>query len=74
MLEEVSGILKTMLPDCYVIEAQINPVYHAVFLAKLREYTVLLVEAKGVSNKEEIAKLMKLLKRTEVPVIGAVIR
>ena len=53
---------------------QANPVYNAEFLAQLKEYAVLLVEAKGISDRQEIAHLAEVLYRSNVTVLGAVVQ
>ncbi len=74
VLEEVSGKLQALLPETFQITAKENPAYNAAFLAEIRDYSVLLVEAKGVSEKPEILRLMEILGRNEVHVLGAVVR
>lgn len=74
LLDEVAEKLRPLLSEEIDITTQENPLYHASFLAKIKEYSVLLVEAKGVSNTTEIAKLVEFLCRNRVPVIGAVVR
>lgn len=73
-LSQVGEQLKSLLPDTYKIKVETNPVYNATFLADLKQYTVLLVEAKGASDKREIEKLAEVLHRNEVKVIGAVVK
>ena len=74
IMGQVGEQLKSLLPDTYAIKLETNPVYNAAFLADLKKYTVLLVEAKGVSDKREIEKLAEVLYRNEVKVIGAVVK
>ena len=74
ILSQVGEQLKSLLPDTYEIKVEANPVYNATFLTDLKQYTVLLVEAKGVSDKREIEKLAEVLQRNEVKVIGAVVK
>ncbi|MCH5259475.1 MAG: hypothetical protein J1F18_06975 [Lachnospiraceae bacterium] len=74
ILEQIGEQLKSLLPDTYKIEVETNPVYNAAFLVNLKQYTVLLVEAKGISDKREIEKLAGVLHRNEVKVIGAVVK
>lgn len=74
LLDEVAEKLRPLLPEEIDITTQENPLYQADFLAKVKEYSVLLVEAKGISNTTEIAKLVEFLCRNRVPVIGAVVR
>lgn len=73
VLEQIGGQLKSLLPDTYKIKVETNPVYNAAFLVDLKQYVVLLVEAKGVSDKREIEKLAEILHRNQVKVIGAVV-
>lgn len=73
VLQEVGNQLNGLLPEDYKITGAVNPVYNPGLLAKLKEYTVLLVEQKGVSDKREIAKLAEVLVRNEVMVVGAVV-
>ncbi len=72
-LLQVSNALSSLLPESCQPQALSNPVYNPAFLADIRQYTVLLVEAKGTSDKAEIVKLAELLSRTGVPVLGAVV-
>lgn len=67
--ENLGGCLS---PDCEltVVDA---PAYSADFLADIQKYTVLLVEAKGVSDRREIAKLMEIFRRNGTNVVGAVV-
>ena len=74
VLDRVGGQLRSLLPDTYEIKVESNPVYNAAFLADLKQYTVLLVEAKGVSDKREIERLAEVLYCNEVKVIGAVVK
>lgn len=73
VLQEVGNQLNGLLPEDYKITGAVNPVYNPGLLAKLKEYTILLVEQKGVSDKREIAKLAEVLRRNEVVVVGAVV-
>lgn len=72
-LREVSGWLCKFLPEEYEVLMASNPVYNAGFLAEIRQYTVLLVEMKQISDKREIDKLADVLCRNEVNVIGVVV-
>lgn len=72
-LREVSGWLCKFLPEEYEILMASNPVYNPGFLVELRQYTILLVEVKQRSDKREIDKLVEVLCRNEVKVIGAVV-
>lgn len=74
VLHDVGGKLGTLLPKGYEITTAKNPVYNAQFLSELKEYTVLLVEAKGVSDKREIDKLAETLFTSGVTVIGVVVK
>ena len=74
ILGQIGEQLESLLPDTYAIKVETNPVYNAEFLVVLRQYAVLLVEAKGVSDKREIEKLADVLLRNEVKVIGAVVK
>ena len=74
ILSQIGEQLKSLLPDTYEIKVEANPVYNAAFLADLKQYTVLLVEAKGVSDKREIERLAEVLYCNEVKVIGAVVK
>ncbi len=73
-LTETVEKLRALLPEDFAVTEKANPVYDASFLAEVREYSVLLVEAKGVSDRREIDKLAELLCRKEVDVLGAVVR
>lgn len=73
MLKEVGNQLNGLLPEDYKITVAENPVYNPDLLANLMQYTVLLAEGKGISDKREIAKLVEVLRRSEVKVIGAVV-
>ena len=73
VLQEVGNQLNGLLPEDYKITGAVNPVYNPGLLAKLKDYTILLVEQKGVSDKREIAKLAEVLRRNEVVVVGAVV-
>ena len=73
ILREVSGWLCKFLPEEYEVLMASNPVYNPGFLAELRQYTILLVEVKQSSDKREIDKLVEVLCRNEVKVIGAVV-
>lgn len=74
ILDQIGEQLKSLLPDTYKIKVETNPVYNAAFLVDLKQYTVLLVEVKGVSEKKDIEKLSEVLQRSEVKVIGAVVK
>lgn len=74
ILKEVQQQLTPLLPEGYETAVAANPVYNAELLANLKQYAVLLVEAKGISDKREIAKLAEVLLRNEVKVVGAVVR
>lgn len=74
MLQDVAEKLGPALPDHIQAEAHENPVYNAAFLTQLKDYSVLLVEAKGVSDKQEISKLMEVLRRNKVTILGAVVK
>lgn len=74
ILGQIGEQLKSLLPDTYKIKVEANPVYNAAFLVELKQYTVLLVEAKGVSDKMEIEKLAEVLQRSQVKVVGAVVK
>lgn len=74
LLDQIGGQLKSLLPNTYGIKVETNPVYNAAFLADLKQYTVLLVEAKGVSDRREIDKLAEVLCRNKVKVVGAVVK
>lgn len=73
-LRTVGQQLRAMLPKGYKITVAANPVYAPALLVNLKQYTVLLVEEKGFSDKREIAKLAELLSSNEVQVIGAVVK
>ena len=74
ILDQIGGQLRSLLPNTYEIKVETNPVYNATFLVDLKQYTVLLVEAKGVSDKREIEKLAEVLHCNEIKVIGAVVK
>lgn len=71
-LKKMGDELAARLPEGYELTVAQNPAYNAELLADLKRYTVLLVEAKAVSDKREIAKLAEILRRNEIKVIGAV--
>lgn len=73
-LGEVAENIKAFLPEGYAVSPKENPAYSADFLSEIRDYSVLWVECKGVSMKDEIHKLAELLARNGVNVIGAVIK
>lgn len=73
-LEDLAERLRALLPPEYEVTAQENPVYNAGFLTHIKEYSVLLTEEKGVSDKREITRLMELLGHYRVTVIGAVVK
>lgn len=73
-LTETVEKLRALLPEDIAVTAKENPVYDPAFLAKVQDYSVVLVEAKGVSDRREIAKMAELLCRKEVDVLGAVVR
>ena len=72
-LKEIGNTISKLLPEGYIVEIASNPVYNAKFLANLKQYEILLVEAKGVSQKPEIAKLVDMLQRNEIKIVGSVI-
>ena len=74
ILGQVGNQLRSLLPDTYEIKVETNPVYNAAFLVDLKRCMVLLVEAKGVSDKREIEKLAEVLRRNQVKVVGAVVK
>ncbi len=74
VLEEVCEKLRGHLPEGFEVCAKEDPVYHAGSLAEIGKYRVLLVEAKGVSEKREIGKLAEVLRRSQADVLGAVVR
>lgn len=72
-IQEVGSAVRQQLPDGYSVEIAGNPVYNADLLVNLKQYEVLLVEAKGVSLKPEISKLVDVLQRNEIKVVGSVV-
>lgn len=72
-LQEIGDGLSKLLPNDYTVEVAGNPIYNADLLINLKQYTILLVEAKGVSKKQEIAKLVDVLQRNEINVVGSVV-
>lgn len=73
VLQEVCERIGALLPDGYSVIKAENPVYNAAFLADVKQYTVIWVEAKGVSDKKEVDRLAQLLCRSEVKVVGALV-
>lgn len=73
-LEAVAEKLSGLLPEQITVETRDNPVYDTDFLAQIKNYTILLVEAKGVSNRKEISRLVALLRRSQAAILGAVVR
>lgn len=72
-LQEVCEKLGALLPDSYTVIKAENPVYNAAFLADMKQYTILWVEAKEVSDKKEVDRLAELLWRSKVTVVGALV-
>lgn len=72
-LQEVCEKLGALLPDSYTVIKAENPVYNAAFLADMKQYTILWVEAKGASDKKEVDRLAELLWRSKVTVVGALV-
>lgn len=73
-LQEICAQLQKLLPENqYQLWAAENPAYNAQALRQIREGEILLVEAKGGSEKKEIGKLIELLNAGKAQVIGAVI-
>lgn len=73
VLQEVCEKLSALLPDSYTVTKAENPVYNAASLADLKQYTILWVEAKEVSDKKEVDRLAELLWRSKVTVVGALV-
>jgi len=51
-----------------------NPVYDAEALLAVRQGTVVLVEARGVSVKKEIEALVEILRDAQVKMLGVVLQ
>ena len=62
-MQEVCEKLGALLPDSYTVTKAENPVYNAASLADLKQYTILWVEAKEVSDKKEVDRLAELVKK-----------
>lgn len=73
VLQEVCERIGALLPDGYSVIKAENPVYNAEFLAEMKQYAILWVEAKGTSDKREVDKLAELLWRNQVNVVGALV-
>lgn len=73
-LQLVSDQLAALLPEKYTVTVIENPVCNIDFLINLKKYSVLLVEAKGVSDRREIDKMVEILCRNKAKVIGAVVQ
>ena len=74
MLHTVGDELRTLLPKDYTVTVVENPLYNVDFMVNLKQYAVLFVEAKGISDKREIARLAEILRRNEVKILGAVVK
>lgn len=72
-LKTVAEKLEAILPaGQYRVTAAANPVYDAPALLSAKNASVLLVEAKDSSDKNEIEKLMVVLQACDSQVLGAV--
>jgi hypothetical protein len=72
-LKAVAEKLEAILPaGQYRVTAAANPVYDAPALLSAKNASVLLVEAKDSSDKNEIEKLMVVLQACDSQVLGAV--
>lgn len=71
-IKAVAEQLEKYLPERYTVKTMPNPVYDAESLRHIREYALIVVEEKNVSQKKEIAKLTNLLLLGKAEVQGAI--
>jgi len=75
VLEKVAQKIGKNLPKAeYEIIVVQNPVYDAEALLAVRQGTVVLVEARGVSVKKEIEALVEILRDAQVKMLGVVLQ
>lgn len=73
MIYNICDKLSEFLPkEKYKLSAVINPVYDPESLLKIKQHTVILLEAKDISDKREIDKLSGLLHAGKAEILGAV--
>lgn len=73
-LQEVESKLKSFLPaEQYEIHAAENLAYNSDVLTQIKQYEIVLVEKKDVSDVREVEKLAEVLKVSEVHVVGAIV-
>ena len=73
-LHTVGEHLSAILPKEYNVSVIANPLCNADFFVNLKEYTILLVEAKYVSERNDIDKLAEVLCRNGANIVGAVVK
>lgn len=74
MLHTVGEHLSAILPKEYNVSVIANPLCNSDFFVNLKEYTILLVEAKYISERNDIDKLAEVLCRNGANVVGAVVK
>lgn len=73
-LQDVEAKLKSFLPaEQYEIHAAENLAYNSDVLTQIKQYEIVLVEKKDVSDVREVEKLAEVLKVSEVHVVGAIV-
>lgn len=66
-------IQKSLPADQYELCPVSNPVYTAEAMLQIRQKDIVLVEAKDISNRQEISRLAELLKAGKARVVGAIL-
>ncbi|MCI8567485.1 MAG: hypothetical protein HFI39_14455 [Lachnospiraceae bacterium] len=74
LLHEAGERLKALLPkETFRVCTEENITYNEQALTQVRQYAVVLVEEAGESDRQEIAKLVEVLRISKVKVVGVMV-